>query len=81
MKVILDQPKEYILQQEMRETVDEAEITQMLDLPVLKKVMVNVKIGTRAYSWILWEGADYDAAGQWTDADVIAAVKAKIQST
>lgn len=79
MKVILNQPKEFIVQSEMREIASEYEVTRMLDLPSVKKVVVTVSLGSRVFSWALWEGASYDAIGQWTDADVIQAISTRIQ--
>lgn len=57
----------------------EFEIVGQNDLPVLKKVIVTIRIETgkepiiREYS--LWEGDRYDEIGQWTDDDVIAELK------
>lgn len=42
-------------------------VTRMVDLPSEKKVFVNTReIG----ELLLWEGAEYDAIGQWTNLDV-----------
>lgn len=49
-------------------TIDEVVITTLLDDPGRKRVIAfcyNYRVTT------LWEGAEYDSIGQWTDTDAI----------
>jgi hypothetical protein len=47
-------------------------ITNMVDSPLNKKVTIYTQeIGT----FVLWEGDEYDAVGQWTDTDVVNRIK------
>lgn len=48
------------------------EITSILDNPTKKTVTAFI-VG-KPYNVILWEGAAYDAIGQWTDIDVRARI-------
>jgi len=58
-------------------TVETVTIERMVDIPADKRVLVYTnEIG----ELVLWEGADYDAIGQWTDQDVINRVKALLIS-
>ena len=53
------------------------EILQTTDDPVAKTVKSLVKISTIPYShnwYTVWSGDTYDQAGQWTDAQLSAAV-------
>ena len=79
MQINLTNPKEIItaakiitVSPEKTVTVTSIEVTNMLDDPINKKVYASTKeVGTI----ILWEGAAYDAIGQWTDADVTARIQ------
>lgn len=52
--------------------VSQIEIEYFVDSPTSKIVEVYIKgIG----KVVLWEGADYDAIGDWTNADVDAKIK------
>jgi hypothetical protein len=68
MKITLETPKEQILVQEVKKSITTLTIQRMVDLPAKKEVKVFVKELNDPI--VLWSGADYDAAGQWTDADV-----------
>ena len=58
-------------------TVETVTVQRMVDIPAHKRVIVfTEEIG----ELVLWEGADYDAIGQWTDQDVINRVKALLTS-
>lgn len=58
-------------------TVEAVTIERMVDMPADKRVFVYThEVG----ELVLWEGADYDAVGQWTDQDVINRVKALLTS-
>jgi hypothetical protein len=68
MKITLETPKEQILVQEVKKSITTLTVQRMVDLPAKKEVKVFVKELTEPV--VLWSGADYDAVGQWTDADV-----------
>jgi hypothetical protein len=68
MKITLETPKEQILVQEVKKSITTLTVQRMVDLPAKKEVKVFVKELNDPV--VLWTGADYDAAGQWTDADV-----------
>ena len=58
-------------------TVETVTVQRMVDIPAHKRVIVfTEEIG----ELVLWEGADYDAIGQWTDQDVVNRVKALLTS-
>ena len=64
-----DSPKVVSRRPEVVVTSDKIVIVEMIDNPKMK----IVKVRTEGASGIitLWEGAAYDAIGQWTDTDVI----------
>jgi hypothetical protein len=74
MAIILPQPKEVILVPERTittpaktKTITEFNILYTTDYAVDKKVYTfTEELG----KILLWEGAEYDAIGQWTDTDV-----------
>lgn len=72
MKITLNQPKEVTVVPERKQLINEIEIIQMIDIPTQKIVRV---ITNTLGQITLWEGAAYDAAGQWTDQDVINRIK------
>lgn len=54
-------------------------VKQVLDIPGEKTVRAEVIKSEAPYfaEWIIvWSGTEYDAAGQWTDSDLEAAIKA-----
>lgn len=58
-------------------TIEAVTIKRMVDMPASKRVLVHThEIG----ELVLWEGAEYDAIGQWTDQDVIDRVKVLLTS-
>jgi hypothetical protein len=72
MQIILDQPKELVIVQEVKKTLQEVNVTQMIDDPTNKTVQAfTLELGVLT----LWQGAEYDAIGQWTDTDVINKIK------
>jgi hypothetical protein len=72
MKIILDVEKEIILVKEIRTTITEIKVLEVKDLPEQKRVeAITYELGLV----LLWEGAEYDAIGQWTDTDVINKLK------
>ena len=72
MKVVLDAQKEVVLVKELKTTITEIKVLELKDLPELKRVeAITHELGLV----VLWEGAEYDAIGQWTDTDVINKLK------
>jgi hypothetical protein len=72
MKITFETPKEIVVVQELKRTIEELTIVELIDSNSRKEV----KAHTRELGVItLWAGAAYDAIGQWTDADVIARVE------
>jgi hypothetical protein len=74
MQINLQNPKKVVLQEEKSKTISTITIERIVDLP--KKKMVRCFIEELDEPVVLWEGAAYDAAGQWTDADVQARLTA-----
>ncbi len=68
MKITLSNPKKVVLQEEKSKTVSTLTLTRVVDLP--KKKMVRAFVEEIDGPITLWEGAAYDAIGQWTDANV-----------
>ena len=74
MQINLTNPKRIVLQEERSKTISTITVERMVDLPSAKIVKCFMKeIGEPV---VLWEGAAYDAIGQWTDADVEARLTA-----
>lgn len=58
------------------------EITDVTDNPVEKTVVARVVVGPGGINFFtVWSGASYDAIGQWTDADLVAAVTPMVEAT
>ena len=74
MNITLNTPKKIVLQEEKSKTVTSLTVNRVVDLP--KQKMVRVFIDELDEAIVIWEGAAYDAAGQWTDADVAARLNA-----
>jgi hypothetical protein len=68
MQINLQNPKKVVLQEEKSKTVNTLTVVRVVDLP--KKKLVRCFVEELEQPIVLWEGAAYDAAGQWTDADV-----------
>jgi hypothetical protein len=68
MKITLSNPKKVVLQEEKSKTVTTLTVNRVVDLP--KKKIVRVFVDELDEPVVIWEGAAYDAAGQWTDTDV-----------
>ena len=67
MEITFNPPKDIVRVPEVRTMVSTITIMEMVDSPQRKTVYIT----TRELGRIsLWEGAAYDAIGQWTDADV-----------
>jgi hypothetical protein len=68
MTITFTDPKEITLIKELKQTVSEITINEVIDNSAMK----IVRAFTREVGVItLWEGDAYDAIGQWTDTDVI----------
>lgn len=70
MVVTLAQEKTIVIEAEKTAKTTTLTIKRMVDLPEEK--IVRVFIAELPHPVILWEGAAYDAIGQWTDAMVSA---------
>ena len=68
MNITLTTPKKIVLQEEKSTTISTLTITRIVDLP--KQKTVRVFLEELDEPVILWEGAEYDAIGQWSDTDV-----------
>jgi hypothetical protein len=68
MNITLNTPKKIVLQEEKSKTVTSLTVNRVVDLP--KQKIVRCFIEELDDAIVLWEGAAYDAAGQWTDANV-----------
>jgi hypothetical protein len=72
MKITFDTAKEIVLVQELKRTIEELTIDEIVDNNSRKEVKAyTVELG----SLVLWSGDAYDAIGQWTDTDVVNRVK------
>jgi len=71
MKVIFETPREVVIIPEVKRTISEIEVIEITDSPQRKSVIAMTdSVGMV----ILWEGAEYDAIGQWTNDDVVARI-------
>jgi hypothetical protein len=68
MQINLQNPKKVVLQEEKSKTVTTLTVSRIVDLP--KKKMVRAFVEELDEPVVLWEGAAYDAIGQWTDSNV-----------
>jgi hypothetical protein len=68
MEIVFNALKDIVTIPEVRKQVFSLNIMSITDLPDRKTVYA---ITTDRINITLWEGAAYDAIGQWTDADVI----------
>ena len=67
MAIKFTTPIELVIQKEEKKTISSLTIISVIDQPINKTVVVSTKeIG----KFIIWQGAAYDAIGQWTDTDV-----------
>ena len=74
LKITLNTPATIVKQPLIEETISEITIDRIVDVPSEKKVFVFVK-GERIELDQL-SGDNYDSPNEWTNADVVAAVKA-----
>ena len=71
MQITFNQPKDVVVVKEIKTTLSAVTITHYMEFPDRK----IVRAGTREMGdVVLWEGAAYDAIGQWTDSDVQARI-------
>jgi len=74
MEITLNAPKKIVLQEEKSKNITKLTVARVVDLP--KQKVVRCFCEELEEAIVLWEGAAYDAAGQWTDADVQARLTA-----
>ena len=67
MEINFSETKDITVVAEMKKSLDKLTIEQMVDFPSRKVV---VAITSELGRIRLWQGAEYDAIGQWTDTDV-----------
>jgi hypothetical protein len=72
MKIEFSTPKEVVTTKEVKSMFESITVMSIIDRPASKSVTVNILEGDAI---TLWEGTDYDAIGQWTDADVLNKLK------
>jgi hypothetical protein len=72
MEVNITPAKSIVIVSERRKTIEKITILEITDYPALKKVVALTKEVGRI---VLWENADYDTIGQWTDTDVQLKIK------
>jgi len=72
MKITFETPKEVVIVQELKRTIEEITIEEVIDSNSRKEVKAYTQeVGVL----VLWTGDAYDAIGEWTDADVVTRVK------
>ena len=71
MKITFETPKEIVIVQELKRTFEEITIEEVVDNPSRKEVKAFAR---ELGQLILWQNEEYDAIGQWTDADAIARI-------
>ena len=72
MKITFETPKEIVIVQEVKRTIEELTIEEVVDNNSRKEVKAyTAELGIV----VLWSGDAYDAIGQWTDKDVVKRVK------
>lgn len=67
LQVNFNKPFDHVMVKQSSKEIRSITIKRMVDNPIRKIVAVETKEMGRV---VLWEGADYDAIGQWTDSDV-----------
>jgi len=74
LKITLTTPQVIVKQPEVTETITEIVIERIVDMPEQKKVAVF--IGGERIELKTLSGDNYDTPSEWTNADVVTAVKA-----
>jgi len=72
MVITLNKAKEIVLVPEQKKSITTLTIERVVDNPTQKFVRVFFKELNKPTT--VWEGAAYDAAGQWTDSDLQAKI-------
>ena len=68
MEIVFNPPKDVVYVPEIKKTLGAITIDEMCDSPGRKLIYAKtIELGTI----VLWENAEYDSIGQWTDQDVI----------
>ena len=68
MEIQFSTPKDIVVVKERKTTIEKITVLELADLPSKKQVTAKtIELGII----VLWKDAEYDAIGQWTDADVI----------
>lgn len=78
MKVTLNKKVKIVTVPEQSFTTDEIHVIRVADIHDTKTVRAFIKGCVNPI--VLWEGADYDAIGQWTDTDVANRIKAILEA-
>jgi len=68
MEITLNSPKKIVLQEEKSKDISKLTVARVVDLP--KQKVVRCFCEELEEAIVLWEGAAYDAIGQWSDSDV-----------
>ena len=72
MEISLNTPRRIVLQEEKSKDITKLTVARVVDLP--KQKVVRCFCEELEEAIVLWEGAAYDAVGQWSDADVQARI-------
>jgi hypothetical protein len=67
MKITFNETKDITIVTEKKKAIDKITVEEMIDIPSRKLIVVITQEVGRIR---LWQGAEYDAIGQWTDTDV-----------
>jgi hypothetical protein len=68
MEITLNSPRKIVLQEEKSKDISKLTVARVVDLP--KQKVVRCFCEELEEAIVLWEGAAYDAIGQWSDSDV-----------
>jgi hypothetical protein len=68
MKIEITNPKSIVVTEQQTKTYSSLTVKRLVDFPEKKKVVAFIKEVTGVV--VLWEGAEYDAIGDWTNANV-----------
>jgi hypothetical protein len=70
MEITLSQPFDFVIMERRTKTFSTLKVRSVTDKPAEKRVLARIE--DLPDNIVLWEGASYDAIGQWTDTDVSA---------
>lgn len=76
LKITLDEPQVVVKQPAVTETKTEIVIDRIVDIPSQR--LVFVMIDGQKYELDLLSGPNYDVPQEWTNADVLNAVRVKL---